>query len=70
MESFKKIYNFYFDGFKNMVVGKTLWKIIVIKLLLILVILNYFVYDKSLKTQYKTEQEKSDFVYKNLIRSN
>ncbi len=58
------------NGFKNMTIGKTLWKIILIKLLVILVFLNYFIHDKSIKTEYKTYEEKVDFVYKNLTKEN
>lgn len=64
----KKIFNFYIDGFKNMKVGKTLWKIIFIKLLVIFLVLNYFIHDKSLKSEYKTYDEKVNFVYENLKR--
>ncbi|MCG3706995.1 DUF4492 domain-containing protein [Aliarcobacter butzleri] len=53
-----------------MTIGKTLWKIILIKLLVILVFLNYFIHDKSIKTEYKTYEEKVDFVYKNLTKEN
>lgn len=49
-----------------MTIGKTLWKIIFIKLLVILVFLKFFIHDRSLKTEYKTEEEKSQFVYENL----
>lgn len=66
----KNIYYFYLNGFKNMTVGKTLWKLILIKLLVIFIFLNYFVHDKSLKTEYKTYDEKVDFVYKNLTKEN
>lgn len=66
----KNIYYFYLNGFKNMSVGKTLWKIILIKLLVILIFLNYFIHDKSINTEYKTYDEKVDFVYKNLIKEN
>jgi len=66
MVSIKKIYMFYIDGFKNMKLGKTLWKIIFIKLFIILVILKYFVHDTNFKTEYKTDIEKSNFVYENL----
>ncbi|MDD2789556.1 MAG: DUF4492 domain-containing protein [Sulfurimonas sp.] len=66
MISIKNIFVFYIDGFKNMKVGKSLWKIITIKLLIILVVLNYFVYDKTIKTEFKTADEKSNFVYQNL----
>ena len=70
MLNIKNIYSFYINGFKNMTIGKTLWKLILIKLLVIFVFLNYFIHDKSLKTEYKTYDEKVDFVYKNLTKEN
>jgi hypothetical protein len=66
----RNIYNFYLNGFKNMTIGKTLWKIILIKLLVIFIFLNYFIHDKSFNTEYKTDKEKIDFVYKNLTKEN
>ncbi|MEA3315726.1 MAG: DUF4492 domain-containing protein [Campylobacterota bacterium] len=66
MISIKYIYNIYYEGFKNMTIGKTLWKIIFIKLAVILIFLNYFIHDKSIKTEYKTYDEKVNFVYENL----
>ncbi|MEA2050534.1 MAG: DUF4492 domain-containing protein [Campylobacterota bacterium] len=65
----KNIFLLYYEGFKNMKVGKTLWKIIFIKLAVILIFLKYFVHDKSLKTEYKTEELKTQFVYQNLINN-
>lgn len=62
------IYRLYYDGFKNMKIGKTLWKLILVKLLLIFIVLNHFVYDKSIKTEYITFEAKSNFVYENLIK--
>ncbi len=70
MKTISNIYNFYINGFKNMTIGKTLWKIILIKLFIILIFLNYFIHDKSIKTEYKTYEEKVDFVYKNLTKEN
>lgn len=70
MLNIKNIYSFYINGFKNMTVGKTLWKLILIKLLIIFLFLNYFIHDKSLNTEYKTYDEKVDFVYKNLTKEN
>lgn len=67
MININKIYNFYLDGFKNMKIGVTLWKIIFIKLTIIFVFLNYFVHDKSINTEYKSFQSKSNYVYHNLI---
>jgi len=68
MININKIYYFYMDGFKNMKIGKTLWKIIFIKLAVIFILLNYFIHDKSINTEYKTFESKSDFVYQNLIK--
>jgi len=68
MININKIYYFYLDGFKNMKIGKTLWKIIFIKLAVIFILLNYFIHDKSINTEYKTFDSKSDFVYQNLIK--
>ena len=62
------IYRFYIDGFKNMKVGRTLWKLIFVKLAVIFIFLNHFIHDKSIKTEYKTYDEKVEFVYKNLIQ--
>ncbi|MDY0327901.1 MAG: DUF4492 domain-containing protein [Arcobacteraceae bacterium] len=68
MNIIKQTYSMYIDGFRNMTIGKTLWKIVFIKLLIILVFLNFFVHDKTFKTEYQTFEEKSEFVSENLIR--
>jgi hypothetical protein len=64
--SIKAIYFFYRDGFKNMTVGKTLWKIIFIKLVVILLFLKYVIHNTNFKTEYQTEDAKINFVYENL----
>lgn len=70
MNIIRNIYYFYMQGFKNMTLGKTLWKIIIIKLAVILIFLKFFIHDKNFKTEYKTHDEKVDFVYKNLTKTN
>lgn len=67
MISIKKIYNFYVSGFFNMTLGKTLWKVILIKLAIIFLFINFFILDKNFTTEYKTQDAKINFVYKNLI---
>ena len=66
MMTVKNVFLFYINGFRNMRVGKILWKIIFFKLFIILVFLNLFIYDKTLKTQFQSDEEKSAFVYENL----
>jgi len=68
MNKCKQLINLYVDGFKNLTLGKTLWKIIIIKLIIIFTFLNYYVYDKSINSEYDTQTKKIDFVYKNLTK--
>lgn len=70
MNFLKSVFNLYYDGFKNLTIGKSLWKIVIIKVFTILVVLNIFVYDKNFKSEYKTKEEKQDFVYTNMIKGN
>lgn len=69
MEFFKKALMLYVDGFKNLKVGKILWKVIFIKLIVIFAILKFFVYDKNL-SQIGDFEQKSIFVMDNLTQSN
>ncbi|MFK0459643.1 DUF4492 domain-containing protein [Campylobacter jejuni] len=61
-----QICNFYKEGFKNLTLGKTLWKIIFIKLFVMFVILKLFVFDVNFNSIFKSDKEKSTFVLKNL----
>ncbi|EAL6626293.1 DUF4492 domain-containing protein [Campylobacter jejuni] len=61
-----QIFNFYKEGFKNLILGKTLWKIIFIKLFVMFVILKLFVFDVNFNSIFKSDKEKSTFVLKNL----
>ena len=61
-----KIFNFYKEGFKNLTLGKTLWKIIFIKLFVMFVVLKLFVFDVNFNSIFKSDSEKSAFVLKNL----
>ena len=70
MRYIKSIYMFYYEGFKNMKVGKTLWKIIFLKLAIILLFMKYITHDKNFKSEYKSYDEKTNFVYQNLINKN
>ncbi|MBS4236182.1 DUF4492 domain-containing protein [Campylobacter vulpis] len=62
-----KIFDFYKEGFKNLTLGKTLWKIIFIKLFVILIILKLFIFDVNFKSLYKDDVSKTNFVIQNLI---
>ncbi|MEG2756066.1 MAG: DUF4492 domain-containing protein, partial [Mucinivorans sp.] len=45
---FLKIWSFYYDGFRSMQLGKTLWAIIIIKLLIMFLVLKVFFFPNLL----------------------
>lgn len=53
-----------------MTLGKTLWKLILIKLFVMFVLLKLFVFDENLSSLYKNDEAKSDFVLENLVKEN
>jgi len=63
------IYTFYRDGFRGMVVGKKLWKIILIKLFVMFVILKLFFFPNFLNTKFETNEEKSNYVLEQITRN-
>lgn len=67
MNIFKRVYDFYRDGFRNMEVGKTLWLIILIKLAIIFLILRVFFFRPEL-SRYDTDSEKAEHVIENLTK--
>jgi len=44
-----RFYKLYADGFRNMTIGKTLWRIILIKLVIIFVVLKLFFFPNFIK---------------------
>lgn len=65
-----KIFYFYKDGFKSLTLGKTLWKIIFIKLFIIFIIFKIFLFDINFNSIFKSFEDKSNFVFKNLLKEN
>ena len=59
---FSDIYRFYRDGFQRMTLGKTLWKIILIKLFVMFAILKLFFFPDFLQSNFSTDQERADHV--------
>lgn len=46
---FSKVFHLYYDGFRQMTIGRTLWAIILIKLFIIFVVLKLFFFPNFLK---------------------
>ena len=64
-----RIFRFYYEGFKSMTWGRQLWIIIFIKLFIMFAILKVFFFPNFLKTNFKTDKERSDYVIKELTNT-
>ncbi|NOU19802.1 MAG: DUF4492 domain-containing protein [Bacteroidales bacterium] len=62
----KSIIRFYYDGFKSMTIGKTLWTIIIIKLFIMFFILKLFFFPDLLKKNFKNDEDRSRHVLEQL----
>lgn len=67
----KQVFLFYYEGFKNMsLTSRKLWLIVMIKLFVMFVVLKLFFFNKSLKTIYNTDEERSEHVFRELTIPN
>ena len=53
---FYRAFDLYYEGFRNMTLGKTLWVIILIKLFIIFVVLKIFFFPNFLKQNAKGDE--------------
>ncbi len=68
MNVLRKIFYFYYEGFRNMKEGKKLWLIIIIKLFVMFAILKLFFFRDFLSAHFQTDKQKSDYVIEQLIK--
>lgn len=60
------IYRFYHNGFRSMTVGKTLWKIILVKLFVMFAVLKLFFFQDFLQSNFTTDEERADYVFEQI----
>ena len=63
-----KIWDLYYDGFRSMTVGKTLWLIIFVKLFIFFVVMKLLFFPNILKTNYDSDEERAQHVREELIK--
>lgn len=66
----RKVWSLYYDGFRNMTIGKTLWIIILAKLFLFFVVIKLLFFPNILKKNFDTDEERADHVRNELINRN
>lgn len=59
---FMRVWDLYYDGFRNMTVGKSLWLLILIKLFIFFVIIKWLFFPNILKENYHTDKERAEAV--------
>lgn len=64
----RRIWDLYYDGFRNMTVGKSLWILIILKLFVFFVIIKWLFFPNILKRDYSTDEERADAVRKELTK--
>jgi len=64
----KWVFQFYYQGFKNMTIGRYLWIIIFIKLIVMFLILKIFFFPNFLKTNFETDEQRSNYVIEQLTK--
>ena len=53
-----------------MTIGKTLWSIILIKLVIMFLVLKMFFFPNFLKEKFDTEEERSQYIREELTKEN
>lgn len=61
-----RVYDLYVDGFRHMTLGRTLWTVIIVKLVIIFAVLKLFFFPDFLKT-HAAEGHEADYVATELL---
>ena len=67
VEFSRRVWDLYYDGFRSMTVGKTLWLIILVKLFIFFVVMKMLFFPNLLKKNFDTDEERAEHVRKELI---
>ena len=65
----RRIWLFYYDGFKSMTIGKTLWLIILIKVFIFFVVMKFLFFPNILQRDFNNDEERADHVRNELLKN-
>ena len=63
-----RIGQMYIEGFRAMTLGRTLWKVIVIKLLIMFGVLKLLFFPDFLHSKFATDAQRADYVLEQISR--
>lgn len=64
--AFKKVWRFYYDGFREMTVGKSLWIIILAKLFIFFVVIKLLFFPNLLQRDFDNDEDRAEHVRQEL----
>lgn len=62
MTALQRIIDLYVDGFRSMKIGRTLWLIIIVKVIIMFAILKLFFFPDVLKRDYPDDESRAQAV--------
>ena len=65
---FIRIFRFYYEGFRNMTLGKRLWLIILIKLFLFFMVMRLFFFPDFLRERFDSDEQRGEYVLEQLTQ--
>ena len=65
---FPRVLRFYLDGFRRMTLGRTLWKLIIIKLIIMFGILKLFFFQGFLESKFTTDNQRAAYVIEQMTQ--
>ena len=63
-----RVFQFYLDGFRSMRLGRTLWKIILLKLLVIFAVIKLLFLPNVLETHFDNDHDRAEYVLRSLTK--
>ncbi|MGM9861839.1 MAG: DUF4492 domain-containing protein [Muribaculaceae bacterium] len=68
MSMINRVYRFYAYGFRSMTIGRGLWLLILIKLVLFFAVMKLFFFPDVLKSNYSSDAERAEAVRQSLTK--
>ncbi len=63
----RRALDMYVDGFRNMTVGRTLWALIIVKVIILLVVFKLLFFPNVLNRDYDTDEARAEAVRQSLV---
>lgn len=61
-KALKNVWMFYYTGFKEMTIGKTLWLIILIKIFIFFIVMKLLFFPNFLSTNFDNDEDRASYV--------